>query len=245
MNSIFNFSRFGKYFLYDLRNAKNSAGLSILVLGLLPIIIFVVFEICCLVLDGHLNESEDTGMIAISAAVMASTIIAPKKLYGGITDKKIGADYLLIPASCFEKFLSMLLILCVIIPLLLCVTLTLTDGLMCLVFPKYYLPINVSNDITGDVNLTPIVMGGWIGGILSFTLGALIFKKSKIAKTILASLVLSILMLPFIKITAENYINVPEFDAARFINASANIQIFGWNSLLMIAIYLRLRYIKL
>ena len=39
MNNIFDIKRFGQYFLYDLRRAWNNYGLSLLLMGLIPIIL--------------------------------------------------------------------------------------------------------------------------------------------------------------------------------------------------------------
>ena len=45
MNNIFNFKRFVNYLRFDLRNAKNYYGLSMLVVGLLPVIVFAFSQI--------------------------------------------------------------------------------------------------------------------------------------------------------------------------------------------------------
>ena len=48
MNNIFDIKRFGQYFLYDLRRAWNNYGLSLLLMGLIPIILYVVYQLISL-----------------------------------------------------------------------------------------------------------------------------------------------------------------------------------------------------
>ena len=49
MNNIFDIKRFCQYFLYDLRRAWNNYGLSLLLMGLIPIILYVVYQFISLV----------------------------------------------------------------------------------------------------------------------------------------------------------------------------------------------------
>ena len=49
MNNIFNFNRFGRYFSYELRNARNSYGMTMAVVGLLPAILLGIFALLTLI----------------------------------------------------------------------------------------------------------------------------------------------------------------------------------------------------
>ena len=51
MNNIFNFNRFGRYFSYELRNARNSYGMTMAVVGLLPAILLGIFALLTLIFN--------------------------------------------------------------------------------------------------------------------------------------------------------------------------------------------------
>ena len=53
MSNIFNFKRFGKYFCYDLRTAWQNAGISVIVISLMPIWYFLLDELFSIVFNGH------------------------------------------------------------------------------------------------------------------------------------------------------------------------------------------------
>ena len=117
MNNTFNISRFSKYLLFDLKSAWHNSGITILILGCTPVFIFAFYELFSLIFAqrfGYLN------MGAVIAGYVVSFIVAflafPVRHYGGLTDKKEGSAWLMLPASGFEKFLSMLLISCVAVP---------------------------------------------------------------------------------------------------------------------------------
>ena len=107
MNNIFNFKRFVNYLRFDLRNAKNYYGLSMLVVGLLPVIVFAFSQILYWMVSKD-NVSLDFGLafrcITLCIAVAIVNLTAPPKMYGRITERRCGSDWLLIPASTFEKW---------------------------------------------------------------------------------------------------------------------------------------------
>ena len=153
-------------------------------------------------------------MGAVMAGYVVSFIVAflafPVRHYGGLTDKKEGSAWLMLPASGFEKFLSMLLISCVAVPAVWLATMAATDGLMSLVFHSRYggmaLPALVSglNEILADVNGetgVELFIGAktgiwlnWCADILFFALGAIFFRKNKIVYTFLSAMGIGILI---------------------------------------------------
>ena len=56
MNNIFDFKRFGNYFLYDLRNAKNNYAISLLLCGTMPILGFVFAQLLSLIFQQQFLE---------------------------------------------------------------------------------------------------------------------------------------------------------------------------------------------
>ena len=139
MNRIFNFSRFGRYLVYDLRNAWNNAGFTLLVYGLAPIFFFFFYEICCLVFSGYFGDFGLGWRIPFLFVLMLVCFtLLPARLYGRVTDRRYGTEFLMLPASTFEKFLSMVIVTAVVMPLCLSLMLLVSDTLLGLVFGALY-----------------------------------------------------------------------------------------------------------
>lgn|SRR5574344_903371 len=210
MSNVFNFKRFCNYLVYDLRNAKNNFGISMLIMALMPLIIFTFYELVSLIFTGRFSDAGTwCRWVAIVISVAAVILFAPARIYGHITDKRSGSDFLMLPASHLEKWISMVLITCVVLPVVLIVTLGACDSVLGLIFPKAYGSPIVSSiasakefiadnlsDSNVNVHANFVAMGifSWIESILIFTLGAICFKKSKVAKTILADLLAGMIL---------------------------------------------------
>ena len=128
MNNTFNFGRFSKVFAYDLHKSVQNYGLSFIVLALLPLLTPLLYGLMSLFFS---FDWQVPGLIArcvifILAVACVSLTFAPG-VYGKITDKRYGSEYLMIPASSFEKFLSMTLITAVIVPLVFTIAYGLVD----------------------------------------------------------------------------------------------------------------------
>lgn len=199
MNEIFNAKRFGKYFLYDLRNAKNNYWLSLLICAGIPIISFALVEIFAKLIDGNfIYAGLGTQIPALVTAYMIVILTFPVKAYGSVTDKRSGSAWLMLPASPFEKWLSVILITCVILPVIFFALLFVAEAVLHLVFPGGW-PVPAAqalgsfNDMVlsenGGLlsfNFPALAIYSWMENILVFTLGAMIFKKAKVGKTFLA-----------------------------------------------------------
>ena len=213
MNKVFDIKRFGKYFTYDLNNALGNYGISALVIGLLPLIMLVFSVIFSLIIAGEAVTLPIQAKLALfGITVLVVVLSAPTKLYGSLTERRAGTDWLMIPASSFEKFLSMAIMLCIVLPLVVFGLFVVCDLLLGWIVPAYGESIfKTLKDGINIVGLTmnpedmPIVWptaGGtfasvflsWCGSILPFGLGAICFKKGKAAKTILCIFALEILL---------------------------------------------------
>lgn len=212
MNDIFNFNRFGKFLSYDLNNAKGSYGLSLLITGMMPLIIFFFYELFSAIFAGSLNEMQlPVKIICLVCCMAILLIVSPSKIYGHLTEKRKGADWLLIPASPLEKTLSLVIILCIVAPAVLTIVYSGLDYLPAAVFPATYGDSVCSFIASGFKDLEQSMMDGdsmmiSAGGsflsefactsavILSFALGAICFRKNKIGKTILCWFALSIVL---------------------------------------------------
>ena len=254
MNNIFNIKRFCNYFLYDLRNAKNNYGLSLLILGIMPVVLFIIVQLFSLIF------TRDVAMISLGVKYAELSIVgvvamigAGVKIYGKLTEKQSGSNFLMIPASTLEKWLSMNLIVCLVVPAVLYALQFATDGLMSFLFPNTYgeRVLAYLNDNGVQINVFGLLALSWAETILTFTLGAICFKKSKVAKTILvliaASFVLSVGMVAFNinDLSYPNYIgfsNATEF--VSYINWMSSISYTIFIGGLLCAIYFRLRTLK-
>lgn len=273
MNNVFSAKRFGKYFLYDLNNAKNNFGISLLILGLLPVIVFMVSELFCLLFGGSFNLNPEATLPGrVTAAVTAVTVVVmvgPAKLYGHITEKRAGSSFLMLPASTFEKWLSMVLMTIIVMPLCFGIVYLCSDTIMGLIFPNSFgtpftkLPAEYAeyfnNAVAGDLNLHfnlgGIGFANWCMYVLFFTLGTVVFKKAKVGKSILVLFVLGMLystiLAAVIGISAgedlEAFINFPDLDPEEAIRIFVNfcrVVMAVEIAALLALLYWRLRTIK-
>ena len=263
MNNIFNIKRFCNYFLYDLRNAKNNYGLSLLILGVMPVVLYIIVQLFSLIFTQDVtNIPLGVKYAELSIVTFVATIGAGAKIYGKLTEKQSGSNFLMIPASTLEKWLSMALIVCVVVPVVLYTLQFVTDGAMSLLFPVTYGERlfqfdEISSELESlaergvRINVFGLLTLTWAESILTFTLGAICFKKSKVAKTILVligfSFLLSIGMVAF-NINNLNYpsyigfSNVSEF--VSYINWTSNLYYAIFIGGILCAIYFRLRTLK-
>lgn len=260
MSNIFNFKRFADYFLYDLRGAKNRYGITLLAAGFSIVIAFVLIQSCGLLFERHLVDMSGAmgQILAVAVSFCVVTLSAATRIYGDITNKRSGVSFVMLPASVFEKTLSLCIILLVVLPGLLLVILSATDILLSLCFPnlygsyvllRYYKNIVVTDGL--EVNYAAFMYASWVISILFFCLGALVFKRAKIAKTLLCGFVLSfvvevIVILFFVN--GDTFPGVVENDLAEFfkaMNIFLNICMYGFGAMFIAGIYYRLKTIKL
>ena len=229
MNNIFDIKRFGNYFLYDLRNAKNNYGISLLICGTLPIIVFVFAQLLSLIFQQQFMEMQMIPkLMQLGIAYTIVLLGAGAKIYGNLTEKRAGSNFLMLPASTLEKWLSMVLIVCIVLPAALLALQLGSDALMSLLFPNHYgdrvLELDflqgfkdglIDNGI--NIKFELLFFLDWVGSILVFVLGALCFKKSKVGKTILClfafSTVFSTIAMILVGHSGPTFISFFDFEA--------------------------------
>lgn len=216
---IFNFNRFGKYFVSDLKTCVANYGLTMLTTTLLlPIAIYVV-RVALHAFACSTWEGPEPGLRLFCFGMALIFIITqmPVKCYGKLTEKQYGSFWLTLPASGLEKFLSMLIMTCLIAPLTGTALFLGMDTLMCAIDPTCgeciiaqsknlfglltemgNLKMNIGfgsipiDDPEAYDRMLGILTSPWLyvddifGITLPFLLGAIYFKKNKIAKTFLA-----------------------------------------------------------
>ena len=265
MNNIFDIKRFGNYFLYDLRRAKNNYGLSLLLLGLMPVIIFLFYQFFSLISGHGITELPDEmQFMAVFVAIIVAIFSAGVKLYGFVTERRAGSDFLMLPASTLEKWLSILLMVCLVVPVILFGLTFLSDGLMSMIFPNAYGDRIMDADFARgmfealgeegiSIKLPGLFFLNWSANILTFTLGAFCFKKAKVAKTLLFIFAFSMVLSTILVISfgtshidmgwLENHFTDPE-SIERFLNVTINIILFVLFGGLLGGLYYRLRTLK-
>ncbi len=218
MNDTFNFSRFGKYYVSDLKNMFNNNWLTVLLTALSGLIAYMFFGIIHLLFDGSWDSYGLAGRcITFLLLLYVLIIIIPSKAYGFFTEKRSGGFYTLIPASPLEKFLAMLLNTTILVPLAYLVIAFSVDGLLCLFDPHCGSTLvktisgaaQAINEFSRESGVRLFSNGELFLGVavniiscaITFLLGALYFKKNKIGKTILALILFCMamsLLTPFI-----------------------------------------------
>ncbi len=215
---IFNFRRFGKYFMSDIRTCTANYGLTLITISILSLLLVYVLTVGSGLMVDHVWEGPGIMARAMTfmVAMLAIVISMPVKSYGGLTEKKYGTFWLTIPASKMEKFAGIIIMSCIIAPLAGAVLFILSDAIICILDPTCGTPVissitnltvSVSEAISADADLaqTPNlarfirqITSPWLyiddafGLALPFVLGAISFKNSKTSKTILALVALGI-----------------------------------------------------
>ena len=214
MDNKFNLKRFGKYFAYDLRSIWKEQRVFLLVWCLLPVFFYMVYMFFSAFGHGFFSILNGISInrpplaIRVSVFSLASIlflVLFPSRTYGFVTEKAKGSAWLMLPASRLEKFLSMILICLVVAPVAYFCVYLLSDALVCLLDKQCGSSILAAWNEFFTNRLTDNQV--WLGGnglwtlvssclqITSvFLLGALIFKKMKVTKTILALFVVSMVL---------------------------------------------------
>lgn len=118
-NDIFNFRRFGKYFASDFRTCLANYGLSLITISILFQLVLYAVSVGMNILLDHQWDGPDMGLrtFVCGIAMLCITVTMPVKCYGRLTEKQYGSFWLTLPASRLEKFISMILLTCIITPL--------------------------------------------------------------------------------------------------------------------------------
>ena len=225
-NDIFNFRRFGKYFASDIRSCASNFWLSMLLISLMGLVIYIGTVAMGLAFTGEW-EGPDKAFRVFTFGVCMFVLMTtmPVKCYGKVTEKRFGTSWLMVPASTFEKVLSMILMTVFVAPLLSASVYLSVDAALCAVdktcgasiIPslqglRSFFMASIATD--ADMQTYPAlshfikqISNPWlyvddiIGLSLWFLAGAVVFKSGKTAKTILAffavSTVLSMAVTPF------------------------------------------------
>jgi len=132
-NDIFDLRRFGKYFASDIKTCWANYGLSLLTISiLLPMIVYILPTAMNLILKATW-DGPDMGFrfFVFGMAMFCIVVTMPVKCYGKITEKQYGSFWLTLPASRLEKFITMVIMTCIIVPVTGAVLYLGVDALIC------------------------------------------------------------------------------------------------------------------
>lgn len=255
--NTFNFNRFGKFLASDLRHCLANYGLSMLLMSMMGLIIYIGTVTMGLVFNGAWDGPGVGFRLTVFIITMFVLMTSmPVKCYGGLTDKKTGSAWLMLPVSRLEKYLSMIINTVFIIPLATGAVYVLVDSLLCGLDPtcgagivtetKAFLVNMVSESFATEADMISMPSLGsfahqvsnpllYIDDIimisLVFLLGAVCFKSGKTVKTFFAifaySIAFSFISVPVI----SHYIggimeNINMLDQTAFIEDMFNSWIF-------------------
>ncbi|MBR3616638.1 MAG: hypothetical protein IKL56_08485 [Bacteroidaceae bacterium] len=122
MNDIFDFGRFGKLFVYECRNY-----LPRYIKGM---VVFASFLVAAWLFTIASEYPFDSRTNFITVLFFFAIFLSPYFVYKEMNNRKKGYFYAMLPASTFEKLLSMTLVSVVVVPAVVYLSLSVTDVLL-------------------------------------------------------------------------------------------------------------------
>ncbi len=211
-NDTFDFRRFGKYFMSDLKTCSSNFTLSLLTISVFIYTAIHILHSVYSMMMGNGWDAPDLGFRAFNFVALMFVLIVsmPVKCYGKLTDKQYGSFWLTLPASRLEKFLSMVTMTLFVAPITGAALYLGLDAIVCAVDPTcgdcvVKGAFGMLESIKSAVDPGEMAASGgmyvgsainqlaspWlyiddiIGMMLPFLLGAILFKSAKTVKTIL------------------------------------------------------------
>ena len=258
MNETFSFNRFFTYFKYDLTQMWRNHSRAAILIGGAGAIFYVLWVTFSLVFGQHWSAPGFGPRFMVFLLAFAILEFYQVRTYGQLTEKRAGSFWLMIPASRTEKFVSMLLVTVVVIPLLFFVLYMAVDGFLSLVDPNVGKAIIVSlgsgytefldamaqlsaAELPSFNPVTLVVASAFSGisSLLYFLLCGICFRRNKLVSAIailfLASTLLSLSSGFLIPVLTN--MDITEEIAMRWVNGSINFGLvlsilmavgFGW-----------------
>ena len=244
MNEIFNFNRFSRIFAVDLNRIVREYGLTFIVLCLSEAIIYIIASLVSITIgNGTATLAKATRELIFQSSLFALVLTMPQKCYGMITDRRKGAAYLTIPASSFEKTLSMILFTAVIVPVLFVLITKCVDTTMYTLIPgaiekfDYVQRTGIDAPVGADISLIASEMPLML-------LGAIYFKKGKAIKTLLFLTAISIILSVLINLLIDENIEIVTTINKKTGTALYNRISYVISAAIYIWIYFRVRKIQ-
>lgn len=255
-SEVFNFGRFWNYFKYDLKQMWRNHSKPALFIGGMELLLYVVWVLLALVFSGHWSGPGIAARITVFVIAFTVLELYQTRTYGHLTDPQKGSAWLMVPASRLEKFISMMIITLIVIPVVFLVVFFAVDSILALLDPT------VGNSIIGlGVNglqglmdemaemsgssmihlsvgsMIWIWIFGFFANFLYFLLCGICFKRYKILGAIgilfLLSILMSIVAAATVPAWSENLVYLEDSQAVDFVAKT-----FRWFSVWTVVIAL-------
>lgn len=272
MNQIFDFGRFWKFFKYDMVRTFRANSTKLLSFVITPVSAYLIYGFVGMIFGEGWNNvgviPRMTYFVIVSAIFF---IYYSANCYGFLTDKKPGISWLMIPASVTEKYLTMLLNVLVVAPVVYLVLTLGLDWIYSAIFSDgsgsivgfiasatdsqfasvagEFSPVKISR-VSAYTMIQPTA---WTPLII-LLLGGISFKKNKVAKTILcyvaASIAFSIVLAGIINILPDGFFDsfIDWMDSPRKGEFLLNTIVFVFTAVpcvaFAVAVFFRLKNIK-
>ena len=212
-SEVFNGQRFWSYFKYDATQMWRNHAKAAVIIGLSGLFFyFTAITFGLLLGDGWDGPNIATRFLIF---IIAFTVLElyQTRTYGYLTDRKRGSAWLMVPASAFEKWLSMLLMTLIVIPVLFLVVFFSADFLTAVLDPT--VGKSMISTLTGkasDINSELVILNetystswgigsiawpvamSFLSNLLYFLLCGLCFKRNKILGAIAVSIGISMVL---------------------------------------------------
>ena len=198
-SEVFNGPRFWTYFKYDLVQMWRNHIRASIGIGLSGLIFYVITVGFRLIFNGYWGGPGLATRLGIFVLAATALELYQTRTYGYLTDRRKGSAWLMNPASTFEKWLSMILMTLVVIPLLFLGVYALTDLVIAAFDPTVgesmvhavgngfreltqgLVGVNETYQTSWSVwAFVPAFLAGFCCNFLFFLLCGLVFKKHKI-----------------------------------------------------------------
>ena len=194
-SEIFNGRRFLSWFKYDLKQMWRNQMKVALGIGLSGLIFYALVISYNLLVNHVWQGPAGEGRVLIFIFAFIALELRQTATYGFLTEKSKGSAWLMTPASTFEKWVGMILMTLVVIPVLFFVVFFGVDWLLCLIdgscgeaiittasttFSKYAAAFAAGDAWISTGSLVWIAIVSFFANFLYFLLCGICFKKHKV-----------------------------------------------------------------
>lgn len=198
-SEVFNGSRFWTYFKYDLAQMWRNHVKAAILIGFSGLILYILGIAFNAIFNSVWQAPGFGARFTIFLLACFALELYQTRTYGYLTNRRKGSSWLMIPASAFEKWLSMMLLTLVVIPVAFLGTYTIIDGILALADPTYgQVLIKAAGEFIEKTNNALVVaneeysttwnlgfmampvFAGYICNFLYFLLCGISFKRNKI-----------------------------------------------------------------
>lgn len=200
MKELFNINRYSKLVAKEFNESRPLMVKIIAIFGLILVSLWLI----TLITDS--SSAASTRYEVIKNALYVTMFLIPFTLYGKTNSKTKGIDYVMLPASSTEKFLSMITLSTVVFPVILFLVSISTDTILAAITPETYKGSIISNEF---INSSLLKTYYHMIILQSFGLfGNLLFIKHKIVKTLLSLTIINTSLSLIILFLVKQFVDI-------------------------------------